>query len=153
MIPSDPGHIHPKHPFSSPHMRLFTHNFLQCHAKKCTASGQNYPLLISLLPPSLDDSLERVVHKEQEFNEPFIRNQLHKIEWTVLIQAAKECGVEHELPEERPEAPYSESLLREIHRLLLETYVINGSMQCKSCKHVFPIKQGIPNMLLHADEL
>ena len=71
-------------------MRLFTHNFLQCHAKKCTASGQNYPLLLSLPPPSLDDSLELVVHKEQEFNEPFIRNQLHKIEWAVLIQAAEE---------------------------------------------------------------
>lgn len=35
----------------------------------------------------------------------------------------------------------------------MEHYVVTGSMTCASCGHVYPIKQGIPNMLLHEDEL
>ena len=69
-------------------MRLFTHNFLQCHAKKCAASGKNFPLAITLPPPSEDGSLEIVVHREQEFSEPFIRGQLNKFAWTALVDAA-----------------------------------------------------------------
>ena len=70
-------------------MRLFTHSFLQRHAKECAASGKNIPLAITLPPPSEDGSLEIVMHREQVFSEPFIRGQLNKFAWTVLVDAAE----------------------------------------------------------------
>ena len=134
-------------------MRFFTHNFLQCHAKKCIDSGKNFPLHITLTPCCEDTEKEILGTREQEFRDNFIRNQLHKIDWAVLLGALKECRIEHQLPESKPTAPYNTKLLRELHRVLLETFVISGEMRCQNCEHVYPIRDGIPNMLLHEDEL
>lgn len=60
-------------------MRLFTHNFLQCHAKGCTQN--NFPLTIS------QAELDR---RETELNVEFINSFLHKIEWEALLTTAKQ---------------------------------------------------------------
>lgn len=54
-------------------MRLFTHNFLQCHAKGCTSD--NFPLSIA------DAEIEK---RETELNMEFLESFLHKIEWDAL---------------------------------------------------------------------
>lgn len=57
------------------------------------------------------------------------------------------------LPEEKPEEPISEELAQTLHTILFETYLKNGLMTCEGCGHVYPIRDGIPNMLLAEDEV
>ena len=44
--------------------------------------------------------------------------------------------------------PKDEQLLRDLHRLLLETQVKEGKMVCGNCGFEYKIKEGIPNFLL-----
>ena len=41
-----------------------------------------------------------------------------------------------------------EQILRELHRLLLETQIIEGKLTCGNCGHEYLIKEGIANFLL-----
>lgn len=59
-------------------MRLFTHNFLQCHVKGCTSD--NFPLAIS-------DAEVRTC--ESEFNESFMRAYLGKLDYPALLETVK----------------------------------------------------------------
>lgn len=93
-------------------MRLFTHNFLQCHAKKCIASGNNFPLkihprptthssIVSPLPTdtsnngnmkeedgtSNKDETGEDAKRESEVNVAFMEKQLPKIDWPCLLRA------------------------------------------------------------------
>jgi multifunctional methyltransferase subunit TRM112 len=44
-------------------------------------------------------------------------------------------------------------MLKELHHLLLEVHVLEGHLVCPESGRRFPIKDGIPNMLLHEDEV
>jgi multifunctional methyltransferase subunit TRM112 len=57
------------------------------------------------------------------------------------------------LPEVKPEEPLEEELLHKLHSVLFEHYLKSGKMTCPGCGHLFPIKDGIPNMLLVEDEV
>ena len=43
--------------------------------------------------------------------------------------------------------------LRKVHHLLFEVHVMEGFLVCPDTGRKFPIKDGIPNMLLHEDEV
>lgn len=60
-------------------MRLFTHNFLQCHVKGCTQN--NFPLRIT------DAEVQR---KEADFNPAFLIGFLDKLEWGALRTAVQD---------------------------------------------------------------
>ena len=47
----------------------------------------------------------------------------------------------------------NESVMRRIHHLLFEVLVLEGSLICPESGRRFPIKDGIPNMLLMEDEV
>ncbi|RKO97128.1 hypothetical protein CXG81DRAFT_12081 [Caulochytrium protostelioides] len=120
--------------------RLLTHNMLQCHVKNCRPN-ESFPLTIK------DPELERT---EAEFNPDFMRGLVPKLDWTALRKTAGALGL-GDLPAEMPEA--TDEFLQMLHALVLETRVVSGSMVCDVCHHVFPITNGIPNMLLQADEV
>ena len=42
----------------------------------------------------------------------------------------------------------NEELLQDLHKLLLETEVMEGKLVCGSCGHEYKIKEGIANFLL-----
>ena len=42
----------------------------------------------------------------------------------------------------------TQKLLQDLHRLLLETHVIEGKLVCGNCGHEYEIKEGIANFLL-----
>ena len=42
----------------------------------------------------------------------------------------------------------NEQVLRDLHRLLLETHVMEGKLICGNCGHEYMIKEGIANFLL-----
>ncbi|KAI0296736.1 Trm112p-domain-containing protein [Multifurca ochricompacta] len=121
-------------------VRLITHNLLACHAKGCTSN--NFPLRFSNVKLAL---------READFNPDFIRGFLPRIEWDALVQASREIG-DTSLPPERPEM-LDDDFLKQLHHVLLEIHVDEGSMTCPNCEHVYPISSGIPNMLLAEHEI
>ena len=44
-------------------------------------------------------------------------------------------------------------LLESIHNAIMQIRVKEGKMICNGCSHVYPIKDGIPNMLLSEREV
>jgi len=121
-------------------VRLITHNLLACHAKGCTTN--NFPLKFSNVKLALRDA---------DFNPDFLRGFLPRIEWDALVQASREIG-DMSLPLERPEM-LDDDLLKQLHHVLLEIHVDEGSMTCPNCGHVYSISNGIPNMLLAEHEI
>ncbi|XP_008219426.1 PREDICTED: multifunctional methyltransferase subunit TRM112-like protein At1g22270 [Prunus mume] len=122
-------------------MRLLTHNMLSSNIKG-VANG--FPLRIEI---------EKVVEKQVDFNADFLRNMFPKIEWKALVGAAHTLGYV-ELPEEvEPSRLDSEDFLRKFHHALLELHLEEGALVCPETGRRFPVSKGIPNMLLHEDEV
>jgi len=46
-----------------------------------------------------------------------------------------------------------EAFLRLTHKLLLDVHVTEGALICPETGRRFPISEGVPNMLLHEDEV
>ncbi|KZV95182.1 Trm112p-domain-containing protein [Exidia glandulosa HHB12029] len=123
-------------------VRLLTHNLLACHARNCTSN--NFPLELRDVSVAL---------READYSEDFLRGFIPRLEWPALVQAAKQLG-EDSLPEEPLDpATATEEQLKALHHVLLEVHIEEGSMVCPGCQHVYPISNGIPNMLLAEHEL
>ncbi|KZT65720.1 Trm112p-domain-containing protein [Daedalea quercina L-15889] len=121
-------------------VRLITHNLLACHAKGCTSN--NFPLQFKDVQVEL---------REAEFNPDFLRGFIPRLEWGALVDAARQLG-DTSLPAEPPEMLDVE-FLQKLHHVLLEVHVEEGAMICPNCNHVYPISNGIPNMLLAEHEI
>ncbi|WCJ44462.1 Multifunctional methyltransferase subunit TRM112-like protein [Euphorbia peplus] len=122
-------------------MRLLTHNMLSSNIK---GVSNGFPLRIEV---------QKVIEKEVEFNPDFIINMFSKIEWKPLVDAAKTMGYA-ELPEEAdPSMMESDEFLRKFHHALLELHLEEGALVCPETGRKFPVNKGIPNMLLHEDEV
>ena len=63
-------------------VRLITHNLLACHVKDCNSN--NFPLEFN------DVQLEL---READFNPDFLRGFMPKLEWTALVNTAREVGI------------------------------------------------------------
>ncbi|KAI0067412.1 Trm112p-domain-containing protein [Artomyces pyxidatus] len=121
-------------------VRLITHNLLACHVKRCTTN--NFPLQLKDVQLAL---------REAEFNADFLRGFMPRLEWTALVQAACQVG-DDSLPLEAPEM-VDDEFLKNLHHVLLEIHIEEGAMVCPNCQHVYPISNGIPNMLLAENEI
>ena len=58
-----------------------------------------------------------------------------------------------DIPSEPPKEMADESTLRALHFFLFDIHVIDGFLICPDTGRKFPIKDGIPNMILHEDEI
>ncbi|PVF94606.1 Trm112p-domain-containing protein [Serendipita vermifera] len=117
-------------------VRLITHNLLACHVRGC--SSNNFPLIFK------DVQIEL---REAEYNPDFLRGFMPKLEWRALVDTAKSLN-DQSLPEVAPEpGDISEEFLKALHHVLLEIHVEEGGMVCPNCNHVYPISNGIPNMV------
>ncbi|KAL4875592.1 hypothetical protein BJY04DRAFT_162692 [Aspergillus karnatakaensis] len=121
-------------------MKLLTVNFLTCAVKTCKGSAAAFPLHFR------DAELEM---QDVEFQPNFIRNIIARVDWSGLHTMANELNFSN-IPETKPEAEAleNEQLLRDLHRLLLETQVAEGKLICGKCGHEYMIKEGIANFLL-----
>ncbi|EDQ88604.1 uncharacterized protein MONBRDRAFT_32793 [Monosiga brevicollis MX1] len=123
-------------------MKLLTHNMLKSHVK---GVKDGYPLRLSA---------SKVELKEVTFNADFVVRMLDRIVWPVLRQTAIEIGQGDNLPTDIPaDAATNEEFLRAMHHVLLEVLVLEGELECPETGRKFPIKKGIPNMLLDEDEV
>jgi len=78
---------------------------------------------------------------------------LPKIDWGALYSASKDLkidGIPQQMP---PNIVDDTNLLKLLHELLLDTHIEVGNLVCNNCGRVYPINNGVPNMLLTEDEV
>ncbi|KAK2551720.1 Multifunctional methyltransferase subunit TRM112-like protein [Acropora cervicornis] len=89
-----------------------------------------------------EEEVSNVVVNEVDFNPEFISRMIPKV------------GRSEGLPAEViPDYENDEEFLKKVHHVLLEVQVEEGSLVCPETGRKFPIKNGIPNMLLNEDEV
>ena len=122
-------------------MKLITHNILQNNLK----DGQKgYPLVIQAT------KIDKVI---AEFNLEFLVRMIDRLEYPVLVHALEMIGMKGFLPVLLPEKfQEDEEFMKNLHHALLEIDIIEGEMVCPVSGRKFPIKDGIPNMLLTDEE-
>ena len=88
-------------------------------------------------------------------NIDLVRNMLSKINWIALRDAASSVGspIIPEYEELTEGIKADDLFLKAVHHVLFEIHVIEGFLVCPVTSRKFPIKDGIPNMLLHEDEV
>ncbi|XP_027148742.1 multifunctional methyltransferase subunit TRM112 homolog A-like [Coffea eugenioides] len=122
-------------------MRLLTHNMLSSNIKGVT---NGFPLRIEV---------EKVVEKSVDFNPDFLKNMFAKIEYKALVEASRIMGYA-ELPDHaEPSMLESDDFLRKFHHALMELHLEEGTLVCPETGRKFPVNKGVPNMLLHEDEV
>ncbi|RPA94000.1 Trm112p-domain-containing protein [Choiromyces venosus 120613-1] len=127
-----------------PKMKILTTNYLTCALRACKSHPSSFPLHFR------DAELQQ---DSLPFNAAFIANILPRIDWPALLTTATELGFTG-LPAEKPdllataEMEADEGVGRELHRILLETQVVEGKLVCGNCGHEYAIHQGIANFLL-----
>jgi len=96
---------------------------------------------------------EKVVEKQVDINTDFLKNIFSKIEWKPFVDAAKTLGFS-DLPEEADSSLLdSQDFLTKFHHALLQIHLEEGALLCPETGRRFPVNKGIPNMLLHEDEV
>ena len=119
-----------------PHSELFDFN----------RTEKGYPLAIEATD---------VVVEESPVDRELIVKLLPKLDYGVLLGAAQQLSVNctiPDLPDDLPESP-NDTLVAALHRVLMDIHVQEGNLVCPDTGRKFPIKEGIPNMILHEDEL
>lgn len=72
----------------------------------------------------------------------------------VYFQFQLKIGLTDELPAEVPEdVAVNEEFLQKLHHVLMEVEVLEGALECPETGRIFPIQNGIPNMLLAENEV
>lgn len=122
-------------------MRLLTHNMLSSNIKG-VANG--FPLRLEATSTS---------EKKVEMNPSFLTNIFPKLDWPALVDASRSLGYLL-LPDKADPSMLDDPDFRHnLHHALLEIHVEDGALICPETGRRFPINKGIPNMLLHEDEV
>jgi multifunctional methyltransferase subunit TRM112 len=122
-------------------MRLLTHNMMMCNRKQCSGG---FPLKIVVRDSK---------NTETEFNPNHIKAMLSRIDYDALVQTANSLGLGL-LPPSYNQSDLDEDMfLRAVHESIMDFHVEEGELVCPKCDRKFPISMGIPNMLLHDDEV
>mmetsp|Transcript_3507 Transcript_3507/g.6401 ORF Transcript_3507/g.6401 Transcript_3507/m.6401 type:complete len:134 (+) Transcript_3507:77-478(+) len=133
-------------------MRLLTHNFLKSNVK---GTENGYPLSIEVTSIRCDES---PVDKE------FLLNLLPKVNYPALRTAVQQVNPHcdpplSEIPEELNVSDkdgnqnLDDTVIANLHRVLFDIYLVEGWLVCPDTGRKFPVKDGIPNMILHEDEI
>eukprot|EP00930_Biecheleria_cincta_P071077 TRINITY_DN5862_c0_g3_i1.p1 TRINITY_DN5862_c0_g3~~TRINITY_DN5862_c0_g3_i1.p1 ORF type:complete len:145 (-),score=16.63 TRINITY_DN5862_c0_g3_i1:132-566(-) len=139
-------------------MRLSTHNLLEC-TTRCIARGYpGYPLKIRAASAK---------YEEHPCVQGFTVDMIRKIDYgalsTALVemrQCLEDAGVAAlmgGIPELPPALPAdhdtNDEFLRKLHVVLFELHLIEGMLVCPACGAEFPVKDGIPQMLVNEVEV
>ncbi|UMM19545.1 hypothetical protein L5515_015095 [Caenorhabditis briggsae] len=132
----DMSPIHPNH--NAPSMKLFVHNFMSSRFLKNVTVG--YPLELVV---------KQFVEKDIEFDRENTIVMLNKIQYEALVVAAAAVNQADRIPAEQPGKweDLSDDQLKQFHHILMNIDVVDGELICPETKTVFPIRDGIPNML------
>jgi multifunctional methyltransferase subunit TRM112 len=142
-------------------MRLLTHNYLKSTVK---GTEKGFPLIIEAT---------KIEYEESHFNLEFVKKLLQKLDYQALVtairQIAPSCTDIIQLPElpdsidglirseddddDDEDKQVDLALLKQLHTVLFDVHVVEGTLVCPDTGRRFPIKMGIPNMILHEDEI
>ena len=115
---------------------------------KCNIRGveEGYPLKIEA------NKIEEV---ESEFDIDRVKKILERIQFSALKAAVNDLNLSDlDSIEEVTDGTYDdEELMKKIHHVLFEIHVQDGNLICPETGRKFPVKNGIPNMLLNEDEV
>jgi multifunctional methyltransferase subunit TRM112 len=76
-----------------------------------------------------------------------------RIDYPALKQGAEQMGVQG-LPDTWQEQFWDDpEMVQKLHHALLEVHLEQGNLVCPETGRRFPVQQGVPNMLLHEDEV
>lgn len=105
---------------------------------------------------------DKVEYEESPFDAEFVKALIPKLNYEILSfalgQIVEKCKQDiedvqiPELPENIGE-DLDEELLKKLHTVLFDLHVVEGHLICPDTGRRFAIKMGIPNMVLHADEM
>ncbi|KAK9447345.1 uncharacterized protein V1518DRAFT_421986 [Limtongia smithiae] len=147
-------------------MKLLTTNFVQCTVRACASSSECFPLHFEQpsegeVTSTTAGGAERLplllTREEQDYSPVFMHGILPRIDWPALLSVYSETVAAvspgQALPETKPvieniEDPEADRVLRILHSILLETNIVQGEMRCRSCGHVYFIRDSVPNFLL-----
>ena len=102
-------------------------------------------------PLGLEVNKKEVI--DQEPNPDFLKDRLPKLDWNCFIVGCRALGIE-DIPDELDESLLEDDgFIGKCHHALMEVHVVDGNLICPESKRKFPIRDGIPNMLLREDEL
>lgn len=146
---------------SSHNLTIIFHNDNDLRHINRTEEG--YPLKIEATKIEYDAS---------PFDAEFIQALLPKIDYKILLfalsQISDKCKEDldqtvvpvPELPEsieignkKGDDVQIDEDLLKKLHTVMFDIHVVEGDLVCPDTGRRFNIKMGIPNMVLHADEI
>ncbi|XP_035584609.1 multifunctional methyltransferase subunit TRM112-like protein [Zalophus californianus] len=122
-------------------MKLLTHNLLSLHVRGVGPRG--FPLRLQAT---------EVCINPVEFNPDILMHMIPKVEWVALLEAADPLNLVEVTKGLIEGHEHDENLLRQMHHVLLEVDVLEGTLQCPESGRLFPISHGIPNMLLSDEE-
>lgn len=97
-------------------------------------------------------------------NKEFLLSLLPKINYNALVAAAKQISphCEEPLPELLETIDVSnveqnrnldDATIANLHKVLFDVYLVEGWLICPDTGRKFPVKECIPNMILHEDEI
>ena len=114
-----------------------------------------------------------VIVEESTMDSVLVRRVLNKVNYPALVAAiadvqnattsstnttsssaillSKAPSIPSEAPKEGD--TLDESTLKAFHFFLFDVHVVEGILRCPDTGRKFPIKDGIPNMILHEDEV
>jgi len=132
-------------------MRLLTHNYLKSNVR---GTENGYPLAIEAT---------KIVYEESPIDKELIKQILQKMNYSVLKTSIQEiaplCAKSDILIDEVPDqlqdmnTEIDTKTMENIHKVLFDIHVTEGALICPDTGRRFPIVQGIPNMVLHEDEI
>uniref|UniRef100_A0A336N417 Multifunctional methyltransferase subunit TRM112-like protein n=2 Tax=Culicoides sonorensis TaxID=179676 RepID=A0A336N417_CULSO len=124
-------------------MKLLTYNFL---TSKCIRGVKvGYPLKLHV---------QEKKEVQAEFSPEFITKTLPRLEWPAIYAAAQVMNCSENLPQELSESmTQDQDFLKQVHHVLLEIDIVKGNLECPETGRLFPITDGIPNMLLNEHEV
>ena len=88
----------------------------------------------------------------------FVEKLMSKVDFPVLISTAQQLATDHQevanfLGEVLEQMPSDESSMVQMHKILFDVHIVEGHLICPGTGRKFPIRDGIPNMILHEDEI
>ncbi|KAL7539648.1 hypothetical protein ACHAWF_006472 [Thalassiosira exigua] len=133
-------------------MRLLTHNFLKSNVR---GTENGYPLTIEATTVRCEES---------PADREFVLGLLPKVNYPALQAAARQLNPHcdpplPDLPEDLDPSDaggnerLDDATVGALHRVLFDVYLVEGWLVCPDTGRKFPVKDGIPNMILHEDEI
>ena len=102
-----------------------------------------------------------VVVENSPFDKEMVLKMLPRLNYPAVVQAGQELASKltdqnkpTELPAELPANHQDdENFLQTLHYVLFDIHLVEGFLICPGSGRRFPVKDSIPNMILHEDEL